>query len=222
MKNRKSMFGLWATTTLILLGTVGWLAVSRRSKASTTSASASSSAEASTNDNGEMAALRAQLDALRSEQTRTRARLENVAAQSRGAKTESAASKEAEPLTDEELRKRDYAASKHIAEYVENALRLEPTDPNWGPARGRELQEAFKGFALAGFKFDDAECKSTLCRVTIKRAENAITQELGGEVIKLEPFKKMGAYFHYEDDHVVLYSPREGHPFPKDPTLASR
>src|SRR5258706_1651738 len=167
MKTSNSRFGLWSALLLVGLGAASsWLIVSRRHQPK----AVSTNVEAARGDD-ELAALRQQLHALQSEQSLTRAQVQGLSQQSRAAKPGAAPKEDSEPLSEDELRKRDYERSKHIADFVENALRLESADATWGPQRAEDIQKSFKEFKLEGFKFKDAECKSTLCRTTVSRAE---------------------------------------------------
>lgn len=200
-------------------GALGWrLALARKPAPSSAPV-----AEAEGSD--ELAALRRQVHALQDEQSRTRLKVDSALNAGAAAAKEQAPGgekAEAEPATPEELRKRDYDRSKHVVEYVQRIMDDESPDLTWAPSRVEEIKASFKDFKLTGFTLRDAECRATLCRTTIERGPDAITQELGTAVMQLEPLKKMGAFFHYEDDRVVMYSPREGHDFPKDPALATR
>lgn len=212
MKTNFPKLALLSAILVVAAGAVGWrLALSR------TRGSAAAPPEAANGD--ELAALKRQVQALQDEQSRTRYKVD--VALNAPAK-EQAAKDDAEPVTPEELKKRDYERSKHVADYVQRAMDDESTDLAWAPSRVQEIRESFKDFKLTGFTLRDADCRSTLCRVTVERGADAVTQELGGAIVQLEPFKKMGVFFHYEDDRVVMYSPREGHDFPKDPALARR
>jgi hypothetical protein len=203
---------------VVTAGGLGW----RLARARPTPTKAAAADDSQTSD--ELAALRRQVHALQDEQSRTRYKVDTALSAKETAAQDPAAAKKDEPApsTPEDLQKRDYERSKHVADYVQRILDDESTDLAWAPTRMQEIRDSFKDFTLAGFAFKDADCRSTLCRVTISRAPEGITQELGTAMMQREPFKRMGAFFHYEDDRVVMYSPREGHDFPKDPALARR
>jgi hypothetical protein len=217
MKTSVPKVALLVSVLVVAAGGLGWR-LARARPAATRATAADDSGQAD-----ELAALRRQVNALQDEQSRTRYRVDTALSSKEAAQEPAAAAKEDEPApTAEELRQRDYARSKHVADYVQRVMDDESTDLSWAPTRLQEIRESFKEFKLDGFAFKDADCRSTLCRVTIARAPEGITQLLGTEMMKLEPFRRMGAFFHYEDDRVVMYSPREGHDFPKDPALANR
>jgi hypothetical protein len=216
MKASVPKVALLAGVLVLAAGGLGW----RLARARPQAAKVTASEESATAD--ELAALRRQVQALQDAQSRTRYQVETALGSKEAAAQDPAKKEDPEPATPEELRKRDYDRSKHVADYVQRILDDESTDLTWAPTRIQEIKDSFKEMKLPGFAFKDAECRSTLCRVTVSRAPEGITQELGTAMMQLEPFKRMGAFFHYEDDHVVMYSPREGHDFPKDPALARR
>jgi hypothetical protein len=124
-----------------------------------------------------------------------------------------------ERLTEEQIQQRELAHSRRVASYADAYLEREAQDPAWGGARENELRTELKGLSVPGFSLRTADCRATICRVVIDRKPEGITQELGPAVSELPAFRKMGAFYHYEADKVVVYSPREGHPFPNDPDL---
>jgi hypothetical protein len=219
MKTKFLKLPLLVAVLVLGAGALGWRPALAR-KPGPAAAPATETAEGS----DELAALRRQLHALQDEQSRTRFKVDSALKAGAAAKEQAPGGEkaEAEPATPEELRRRDYERSKHVVEYVQKLMDDESPDVAWAPARVEEIKASFKDFKLPGFALRDAECRATLCRTTIERGPDAITQELGTAVMQLEPLKKMGAFFHYEDDRVVMYSPREGHDFPKDPALATR
>lgn len=217
MKTTFPKFPLLVAILVVGAGALGWRMALARKPAQRPPA-----AKAAEGDD-ELAQLRRQVRALQDDQSRTRLKVDSVVQRTAAGKEPAVeAQAEPEPTTPEELRKRDYDRSKHVVEYVQRIMDDESPDLTWAPARVEEIKASFKDLKLTGFALRDAECRATLCRMTLDRGPDAITQELGTAVMQLEPLKKMGAFFHYEDDRVVMYSPREGHDFPKDPAPAKR
>jgi hypothetical protein len=127
-----------------------------------------------------------------------------------------------ERLTEDQIQQRELAHSRRVASYADAYLEREAQDPAWGGARETEIRTELKGLSVPGFSLRAADCRATICRVVIDRRPEGITQELGPALSELPAFRKMGAFYHYEEDKVVVYSPREGHPFPNDPELIAQ
>jgi hypothetical protein len=130
----------------------------------------------------------------------------------------------AKKLTEEETRQKEREHSLHIATYSTAYFEREGRDSVWSVQREKEIQESLGdlGQKLAGFSLGKADCRTTICRTVVNHTETADTQAFGRLISETEPFRKMGAFFHYEADKVILFSPREGHAYPPDPTLAQR
>ena len=126
------------------------------------------------------------------------------------------------PRTEAEIREAEYTHSQHIATYSNAYFEREHQDPAWAAEREHEITASLETLEVPGFGLQKTECRTTICRTILTRAPGAATQPLGPAVGNLEPFRKMGTFFHYEDDKVVMYSPREGHGYPSDPSLAQQ
>jgi hypothetical protein len=207
----------WAMV-VVLAGAGGFFAKSLFEKRKATKGAEASSAETvTTGDNGAVNELRGEISDLRRQ-------MGQVAGTTLQPGTPAAAAEEANkaPATEEEIHAAERVHSLHIASYATTYFNSERQDPVWGVEREHEIQQAMEGFTLPGFTLSKAECRTTICRVVISRSADGVTQNLGPAIGELPPFKKMGAFFHYADDKVVLFSPREGHAFPRDPTLAQQ
>jgi hypothetical protein len=173
-------------------------------------------------DNQELEQLRVEVHALRGQvgALALNAGVSASAARQAPAEPATAPAKE-QRLTEEQIQEREAAHSGRVASYADAYLEREAQDPAWGAAREREIRDEFKGVSVPGFALRAADCRATICRLVIDRRPEGVTQELGPAVSELPAFRKMGAFFHYEDDKVTVYAPREGHPFPNDPALTS-
>lgn len=126
------------------------------------------------------------------------------------------------PPSYEERSAIEYQRSLETRERFDTHLEREAADPLWQHERERELEDALHDIDVQGFSLADAECRATICRVTLTRDEGSVTQALGPSIMAMDAFKPSGAFLHYEDDRVTIYSPRPGHELPARETVAAQ
>jgi hypothetical protein len=155
----------------------------------------------------ELAQLRAEVRELRGEVADARA----SAPASAGEITENSEPTSAAPAPLDP----EHAAAER-AEALSIRFDAEPRDEAWSVEAAGNIRAVFAGGAVSGTQLDTAECRSTLCRVTLRHDDEAARVELAEHIAGQEAFAS-GVYYRYSPDDVretTLYvvRGRQGHP----------
>jgi hypothetical protein len=161
----------------------------------------------------EVAALRREVDALKQSQ---RALMMQRASALAPAETTAAAVTPVAPtappvkaLTDEEATQKNREIATNLAAH----LTSEPVDAAWRAQKLREIRDAFASVP-AGSRIEDADCASSLCKLTIVHDTPVLQHEFASHIVNLDAFNA-GLFFDYEDKppRTTVYVVREGHKF---------
>jgi len=158
-----------------------------------------------------LAALRAEVQALRAEM-RSRAGYARAAAAADPAASESAASPESPPpplAPEAELAANNELAHKEVALY-QNTLAADPIDPAWSREAEGRIRETFATLEVGDSLLDEVTCHSTLCRIAIKVSTPAAADRVRRQVAALVPWNTSG--IGHDDEHdpnrVIVYAAR--------------
>ena len=140
-------------------------------------------------------------------------------AQANASKMDSPAnvSDNANPVDSEALRAQEAQQVEAKQKFFKDAFQGEPTDPKWGGKAQTSLREAYSAATDKGVSLVDAECRSTMCRVTLSVDQPGPK----GQKQLMETMNKRTPWPGYRNVHldtttgeVTMYMSREGATLP--------
>jgi hypothetical protein len=160
------------------------------------------------------AASSTDLDELRAEVRELKARVNRPAPQIVLATGASAAS--APPTSLEDLQRQQVATVDSQAKNIEDHLAHERIDVDWSGKVVAAFREVFRA-KVPGTQLDDAQCGSTLCKLSLSHTTVDAQIHLGDVMAKVAPVRAEMLYRYHEDPQhptTVLYVAREGTTLP--------
>ena len=201
----------------LALGLTAWVVVERRETA------AHPSARAGDVTSAEVAALRREVAALRSESRQERepaarvpSRADPAHALSEG--SPSTISPQSPPATPTELVRDRVERAREVQRAAVTSLEARFTGEELDTAWSTDTERQIKGVVATtpGTKLEEADCASTLCRVVVSHESRQDQRNLA-EIRTHEPFQQ-GIYFDYDYDALktTMFVLRRGHSFRDD------
>lgn len=107
-----------------------------------------------------------------------------------------------------------------LVDALDDQLTGEGRDATWSGETERALADVFADEIFPGSHLDDAECRSTVCRLRVSHDDDDVRQGFLAEIPSGPPFDGEG-YFHKPEgsQETVVYLVRRGHTLPPAPWL---
>jgi len=187
----------------------------------TTVASNSTSPESQVS-NEDIKALRTEVERLkgdRQEAERRTAAMEQqlTSLRSQSTHAEQSQKDDALQLTPEEELQQVEAQSWVQVELFEGAIRAEAADPQWTSGAESALREVFLNHEITGLQLVDAQCRTTLCRLTLAHDSGVSPEEGFRTLLHHAPWQGQGfvQIGYGESTDVFVYLAREGYELPQ-------
>lgn len=124
-------------------------------------------------------------------------------------------SKEPETTPEEaEQRVREQGDARVVL--LEDTMLAEEPDPQWAETAKQSLYDAFKEVEADGFVFQNADCKRTMCRLSLFFDKDVDAGKAFRKMKTAMPWEGAGfARINDETGEVEVYLAREGHELPQ-------
>jgi hypothetical protein len=128
------------------------------------------------------------------------------------------AGEQAKPPRQEERAARDSARNEQTGLVIASRLKTEPRDPAWSALTERQVAEALSTTPIGGTQLVSAECRTTMCAVTLKHDDIDAQRRASFQIQRHVPFFSQAFYTYAMNDDVptmTVYFAREGRQLPQ-------
>jgi hypothetical protein len=103
-------------------------------------------------------------------------------------------------------------AAQLRAQALEARFQAEPRDSGWSADMENRILASFQGPASAGTSLISVRCAATLCRLSVRHADDAARRDLAAQIAEKAPFAAGVHYVYSPDDlhDTTLYVSRPG------------